>query len=212
MIELSANALAHSIGYLSISDFSPSNLFDSLPSLSFIPGKLISSKNNLYILKSGSVIIRHSRHDYFIKELLPGALFGNLPLLGQSLSSTKAIAGIDGARLSVMDIEAAKKWIKACPTELLEIIGPRLHLVEARYYSARFQLADSRLASLLLMLSAQGSVVEGLSHEELGEMLGVHRETVTVALSVMESDGMIERSRKAITIVDKGRLRELSEY
>jgi hypothetical protein len=50
-----------------------------------------------------------------------------------------------------------------------------------------------------------------LSHEELGEMLGAYRETVTTSLGVMELDNLIKVDRMKITILDKRGLKELSE-
>jgi CRP-like cAMP-binding protein len=111
----------------------------------------------------------------------------------------------------VMDLEAARKWLKAYPTEIFSILGPRFSLIEAEHYKAMFKLSDSRLAALILSLSSEGSTVEGLSQAELGEMIGLYRETVTTALSVMESDGLIKTGRRRITILNKRGLGELSE-
>lgn len=211
MKALSAKALAQKIGYLRIDDLPGTTIFDSLPRLSFNAGRRIRSKDNLYLVISGSVMISHTHHKYFVKELSAGALFGNMPLLGQTLIVTEAIVGNDGATLGVFDARSAKRWIEANPIAILEKLGPRLSSVETEDYRARFQLADSRLAALILELSAEDSTVKGVSHEELGELLGIYRETITITLSVMESDRLIEVGRKRITILDKRSLRELSE-
>jgi CRP-like cAMP-binding protein len=166
MKALSAKALAQKIGYLRIDDLPGTNIFDSLPSLSFNPNRHIKSKGNLYLVKSGSVIIRHIHHEYLVKELSPGVLFGNMPLLGQTMIVTAAIAGGEGTRLAVLDTNTAKQWIESNPIALLEKLGPRLALAETGHYRSRFQLADSRLAALLLELSAEGSTVEGFSHRQ----------------------------------------------
>jgi len=207
----SAKALAQKIGYLRIDELPSAAVFDSLPRLTFDSGRHIRSKDNLYLVKSGSVIIRHKHYEYLVKNLSPGVLFGNMPLLGQTLIGTEAIAGSDGATLGVLDAKAAKQWIESNPIAVLEKLGPHLSSVETEDYRARFQLADSRLAALLLQLSAEGSVVEGLSQEELGELLGMYRETVTTTLSVMELDRLIEVGRKRITLLNRRALRELSE-
>lgn len=208
---LSAKALAQKIGYLRIDDLPGTAIFDSLPRLPFNAGRRIRSRDNLYLVKAGEVIIRHARHDYFVKELTPGLLFGNMPLLGQTLMGTEAIAGSEGATLGVLDTNTAKRWIESNPIPILECLGPRLSRVDAEHYRSQFQLADSRLARLILELSAEGSTVEGLTHEELGERIGTYRETVSVTLSVMELDKLIKVGRKKITILDERALRELSE-
>lgn len=208
MKELSAKALAQKVGYLKSDDL-PGD-FESLQEITFYPGKNIKSKDNLYLIKTGSVIIHHAHHKYFIKDLSPGCVFGNLPLLGQTILFTEATAGTEGATLAIIDVQIAARWIQKNPIKILELVGPRLCAMETDQYRTRFQLVDSRVAALLLQLSAD-NVLEGFSHEELGEILGVYRETVTMALSVMEEDRVIGTARRRITILDKKALKEISE-
>jgi CRP-like cAMP-binding protein len=209
--ELSAKALAQKIGYLHIKDLPHASLLDNLPTRSYKPNRIVRFKEELAIVERGTVEIWHARHDTFIKVLDKGAVFGEMPLLGQTMIGTQAISGSKGATVAVMDLEAVRKWMKAYPTEIFDILGPRFSFIEAEHYKAMFKLSDSRLASLLLSLAAEGSTVEGLSQAELGEMIGLYRETVTTALSVMETDKLIKMGRKKITILDKRGLRDLSE-
>ncbi len=157
------------------------------------------------------VEIRHATHNYFIKRLPMGTLFGDLPLLGQSMLITKALAGEGGAEIGFMDEDTAKRWARTNPLGLLEKIGCRLAAIEEEHYSSHFQLADSRIAGLLLNLAGKGSVVEGYSHEDLGERLGLYRETVTVILDAWKLDKLIDVGRMKITLLEKRALKELSE-
>ena len=209
--KLAAKFLAQKIGYLRSDELPSADRFESLPRLSFNPGRQIKSKDSLYYVRSGSVIIRHAHYEYFIKDISPGNLFGNLPILGQTMLCTQALAGSNGAMLSVLNSEAAKQWIREYPVELFETIVPRFSEIEFEHYRSRFQLIDSRLAALILKLSAEGTTVEGLSQAEIGELLGTYRETVTNTLSLMEQDGIIQVNRMKITIFDKRALQELSE-
>lgn len=162
-------------------------------------------------MSGGLVQIRHSHHDYLVKELMPGALFGNLHLLGQTMLATEASAGAEGALISFMSADTAREWIAANPVLIFEKIGSRLASVEAEHYRTGFQLADSRIAALLLELAGGDSIIEGISHEKLGERLGLYRETVTVVLDAMKLDKLIEVGRMRISILDKRAVRELSE-
>ena len=205
---LSAKALAQKIGYLKTTDF-PFN-YDSLPRLNFSPGRPIKSKDNLYVVKSGSVTLRHVRHKYFIKDITPGYLFGNLPLLGQTMALTESLAGKEGVVVGVLDIPAAKRLIDTNPITVLELLGSRLAGVEVEHYRSRFQSADSRLAAFLLELS-ESNKLEGFTHTDLGDLMGMYRETISNTLSVIQEDNMIQISRMKITILDKQALQELSE-
>ena len=211
MKDLSASALVQKIGYLKAEDFPGSRIFVSLPVQSFAPGRIINCKNNLCLVTRGAVEIYHSAHNYFIKRLPSGTLFGDLPLLGQTMLITKALAGDEGAEIGFMDSDTAKRWVRTNPLGLIEKIGSRLTDIEEEHYSSHFQLADSRVAALLLKLAGKNSVIEGYSHEDLGEKLGLYRETVTIILDAWKMDKLIEVGRKQITILEKRALKELSE-
>ena len=211
MKALSSSALAQKIGYLKAEDFPGSRVFVSLPVQSFAHGRIINCKNNLCLVTRGAVEIHHSAHGYLIKRLSAGTLFGDMPLLGQTMLITKALAGEGGAEIGFMDTDAARRWARTNPLGLIEKIGNRLADIEEEHYSSHFQLADSRIAALLLELAGKDAVIEGISHQGLGDRLGLYRETVTVILDAMKLDKLIEVGRKKITILEKRALKELSE-
>lgn len=203
MKNLAASTLAQKIGYLKIDP-------PDLPTQSYNPHRIIRVKDELLIVKEGLVEIWHTRFDKLVTALTPGRAFGDMPLLGQTILGTKVITGNTGATVSVMNSKAVKKWVEDNPSIWFEL-GKRLYQVETDHYKSRFQLADSRIAALLLDLAGQGSTVNGLSHEKIGERVGLNRETVTVILSAMRFDKLIETNKKQITILDKKAMREMSE-
>lgn len=210
MKTLAASTLAQKIGYLRTDHFPGSRIFVSLPVQSFTPGRVINCKNNLCLVIRGSVEIYHASHNYFIKELHPETLFGDMPFLGQTMLITKALAGERGAEIGYMDADTVRRWVRTNPLGLMEKIGSRLSEIEQEHYRSHFQLADSRIAALLLDLAGKESVIEGYSHEDLGELLGLYRETVTVILDAWKLDKLIEVNRMRITILEKRALKELS--
>ncbi len=203
--------LAQKIGYLRVEDFPGSSIFATLPRREYDPKRIIRCKDELCLVIGGSVQIKHSHHEYLVTELPAGALFGDMPLLGQTMIGTEAIAGLEGSLVAVMDADTVREWVKINPVAILERVGFRLARLESEGYSSRFQLADSRIAALLLEFAKRGSTIEGISHKELGEQLGLYRETVTVVLDAMKLDKLIDVGRMKITILDKRALRELSE-
>jgi CRP/FNR family transcriptional regulator len=207
---LAARTLAQKIGYLRVEDFANTSIIERLPTQSFNPHKVIRCKDELLVIRTGLVEIWHTHHDFLVKKLQTGALFGELSLLGQTMLGTKAIAGSHGVTVAVIKADAAKELIKAYPVEIFEKLGNRLAEIEAEHYRTSFQLADSRIAALLLELAGEDSTVEGLTHDELGHKVSLFRETVTIVLNAMKSDGLIEIGRKRITILDKRALQELS--
>ena len=61
-----------------------------------------------------------------------------------------------------------------------------------------------RLASVLLRLAAEpDSLVDGLSHHDVGDMVGAYRETVTKVLDEFQVAGYVELGRRRIRVVDR---------
>jgi CRP-like cAMP-binding protein len=207
---LAAKVLARKVGYLKVQDFPP-GFFASLPTQSFNAHKVIRPSNELFAVENGVVEIWQRHHDILIAQLGPGAILGDMALLGQTMLGTQAIAGSGGVTLGVVSIEHAGQWIDSNPRTIIELVGPRLAYVEAEHYRTAFQTVDLRLAWLLLELAGAGSSVQGLTQEELASQLGTYRETVTNALQDMKSGKLVEISRKAIRLLNKKKLKELSE-
>lgn len=199
---LTLSMLAQEIGHLQINDTL------DLPIQTYSPHRMIHCKEKLFIVKEGVVEIWHTHYDKLVKELKPGMVFGDMPLLGQTIFGTKVITGEKGATVFVMNTEAAKSLLNP---SICSEIGRRLYDIKTEYYRTRFQLADSRIAAFLLDNAGQDSTIEGLTHQEIGERIGLNRETVTVVLNAMKFDKLIEIQKKRITILNKKTLREMSE-
>jgi CRP-like cAMP-binding protein len=207
---LASSALAQKVGYLKAQDF-PTSFFGNLSTQVFNAHRILRPKNELFAVQQGVVEIWHRHNDMLVTELDQGALFGDMPLLGQTMLGCQAIAGSEGVSVGVMDVELIREWIKTNPLEIFQELGPRFARVQGEHYKAEFQISDSRLAGLLLELAGDELRVEGFTHEELGEMIGVYRETVTTVLNTMKLGRLIEIGRKSIRILDRRALQELSE-
>ena len=210
-ITLRASALSRKVGYLQVEPAAHRGIFDALPKQSFQPGEIIACDGLLCVIERGSVQIGHCRHKYLIKEMTVGGVFGDMPLLGQSMLMTEAVAGTSGAVLIAMNAADALRWITSEPGWLLKIIGPRLAAIEVDYYLCQFSGRDPRIAALLLRLAGDGVVIEGVTRTTMAAMIGVHRENIGRVLSKLESQWIMEIRRGRITILDKQALREMSE-
>lgn len=120
MKALAAGALAQKGGYLRVEDLPGSSIFATLPRQHFNPKRIIRPKNALCVVSGGLVQIRHPQHRFLVKELMPGALFGDTPLLGQTMLATEARAGAEGALISFVSPDTAREWVKSNPIEILE--------------------------------------------------------------------------------------------
>jgi len=210
-ISLSAKLLALRVGYLTIRAFPSLEILRSLPTRLFSAGEPIPCNELLCLIQSGTVEIRHSRHKYPVKQINAGGLFGEMPLLGQTMLMTEAVAGDSRAEITTIDVSTAKQLAADNPMSFIEIIGPRMALLARDHFRSQFQLHDSMVADALLHLANGSRTIEGVTQDELAQSIGIYRETVNPVLAELKALGLIQIHNKAITILDKDALRELSE-
>ena len=213
MKALATSALAQKVGYLRVGDFPDACLFDDdrLPTQSYGPHKVIRcKKDELFLVKRGLVEVWQTHHDLLVKQLLAGTLFGEMPLLGQTMVITQAVAGDAGATLAMLDAARVRELIRANALALAEKLYPRLAAVEAQHYRSIFQPAESRVAALLLELAGDRTTVEGLTQRDLGERLGVVRETILVAMAALKAKKLIGVERRKYALFDRKALEQLS--
>lgn len=115
---LAAATLAQKIGYLKTEDF-PQNFFENIPAQTFNAHKIIRPKDELFVVEQGIVEIWHSHHDMLVTKLEAGTLFGDMPLLGQSMYGCQAIAGSGGVTLGLINLELITGRIRENPIKSL---------------------------------------------------------------------------------------------
>jgi len=172
----------------------------------------------LFLLRTGRVQLYRISPEgkkLVIATLGPGALFGEMALLGQQMHNAFAEA-MEDCSIMVMsraDLERLMLNDATIGRRILALTRKRLSDAEARLEDMAFKGIPARLASLLLRLAAdQGDdSISGLTHQDLAETIGTYRETATQVLNDLKTDGLIEIGRKRITILDAERLRTIAE-
>jgi len=172
----------------------------------------------LFLLKEGRVQLYRISPDgkkLVIGTVGPGAIFGEMALIGQGMHNTFAEATEDCVLL-VMSREDVERLLVTKPMVALRIfeeLGTRLKETESRLEEIAFKGIPARLASFLLQLAGeQGSdTITGMTHQDLGEQIGTYRETTTQTLNTFKADGLIDIGRKRITILDRAGLERVAE-
>ncbi|MCH7699987.1 MAG: Crp/Fnr family transcriptional regulator [Chloroflexi bacterium] len=166
----------------------------------------------LFILKRGRVNLYRINPDG--KKLItatigPGTVFGEMSLVGQGMHDTFAEAA-EECTLCVMsgvDVEHLLLSKPRVALRFMELIVSRLHEVEARMENVAFKSVPARLAAFLLQLADQGEgQIVGVSHQDLADMVGTYRETVTRILNEFRSEGYIDFGRLNVTVVKRDEL------
>ena len=172
----------------------------------------------LFLLKKGQVQLYRlapNGKKLIVATLGPGAIFGEMSLVGQGMHNTFAEA-VDDCVLCVMSRPDVERLLREKPDvafRFLETMGTRVTELETRLEDIAFKSIPSRLASLLLQLAAEegnGYEIRGYTHQDFSEMVGTYRETITQTLNEFKSEGLIDIGRKRVILLDPERLREIS--
>jgi CRP-like cAMP-binding protein len=173
----------------------------------------------LFLLKKGRVQlyrIAPNGKKLVVATLGPGAIFGEMSLVGQGMHNTFAEAAQDCV-LCVMSRPDVERLIQEKPEvafRFVEALGRRLTQLEARLEDIAFKSIPARLITLLIQLDEeQGGrqSVTGYTHQDLSEMLGTYRETITQTLNDLKVQGLIDIARKQVTLLNMPRLRQMAE-
>jgi len=148
----------------------------------------------------------------------PGEIFGELSLMGTQEREEYAEA-VEKSTLILIPGEVIQQLMAENPTVSLgitKLFGLRRQRIERRLKYLLFRSNRERLIHLLLELVEQyGKQVEGgvdlrikLSHQDLASIIGSTRETVTVVLGELQTEGRLQLGRRKIVLTDLAQLAE----
>lgn len=142
----------------------------------------------------------------------PGEFFGELALFDPDCREEFAEAVMESAVVLIPSDALHEVMGRHASVSLgvSKMIGFRRRRIERRLKYLLFRSNRERLSHLLLELAEQyGRRTEGgveigisLTHQELANIIGSTRETVTVVLGEMQSEGLIRFARRRITLAD----------
>lgn len=98
-------------------------------------------------------------------------------------------------------------------TNFLNAISNRAQFLSERLYFLSFKTLRSKIANYLLELAKKNDPVIKLpcSHQQLAEMFGVTRPSLSRTMGDLEKEGIIRIQRRNITIVDRQKLLDQTE-
>ncbi len=162
------------------------------------------SAEKIYILKEGRIKITRLTEEgkeLTIDILEPGDIFGELAIAGESERETSAEA-LEDSFICAIGKQDFEKFITENPGVSLGItkwFGTRLRKVESRLENLIFQDVRTRLLFLFKDLGEKyGEQTPGgqkitlhLSHQEIANLIGATRETVTLELNNLKREGKL---------------------
>ncbi len=177
----------------------------------------------LFILKKGRVKLYKLTPDGRALTMHiydAGSIFGEMSLLGQGMHGSFAQA-LTPCVLCLMSRDHVQRLLFGDPRiamRIAEALGERLTSLENRLLDFAFRRVPERLARLLLQLAQPHRALLSFTqrmevrytHEELADMIGTTRETVTKLLNEMRSRGLVELRRGRVTLLDMNGLQRVA--
>ena len=191
----------------------------------FEPGATIFQEGDkgeaLYIMAKGLVKLSKvdlGGHEKTLAILQPPEFFGEMALLGQTTRSA-TVTTLNEVHCYLLFNDDFRRLISDYPAmnlNLTSTLAARLRGMDDESQVLSYQDAQGRVAYVLLRLY-RGGVVDlaedralvRLTHQELANLAGTSRETVTRALKALESEGVIETRPKEVFITDPEGLEEI---
>jgi CRP/FNR family cyclic AMP-dependent transcriptional regulator len=185
----------------------------------YLPG---DPSSNVYLLKQGRVKLAStavSGKEVTFEILEPGEIFGELEVL-EGLPRETAAEALDDTLICVIRREDFDKYLEAHPNitvRLTKLIGLRLRRIQSRVEDLVFRDVPARLAHLLLELRKTDGVPDGtsirlrvkLTHQEIANLIGCSRETVSTTLGQFREQGLIRMEGRSIAILNPDHLTRL---
>ena len=169
----------------------------------------------LHMLRQGRVDlfrVTRSGKRMVTRQVLPGSVFGDMGLLGQTKQGDYAETIEDSVitsatREDIMNILRQRPEISL---RLLEVVGSRLRLIEERLVEATYSPVRVRIAHFLLTnTDPQTEILVNFTHEEIGDIIGAARQTVTITLNHLVKQGYLSIEPKKIRIINRAGLEEI---
>ncbi|MBI2031051.1 MAG: Crp/Fnr family transcriptional regulator [Candidatus Levybacteria bacterium] len=168
----------------------------------FEPG----DRDKVFLVKTGQVELFQltpSGKKTIIERLRPGSLFGDLGSEGSSEIFVEATVDSYVCSLEKNNFFTLISQYPDLSEKLMKQLFNRLLSVEKRMSSVAADNAFQRLVKLLLSLGKPKSedymeISDKFTHEELAQMLGISRQTVTTLINQLEKKGHIKRSKKML--------------
>lgn len=175
--------------------------------------------DSVFLLAKGLVKVCHLTVDgkeSILAFVEPGELFGELAIFDGE-ERDEYVEAVEPSTVVMIPAEPLQQLIAQSADVSLGItkmVGLRRHRIERRLRNLLFLSNRDRLVHLLLDLAEQFGLHTDdgiqlrikLSHQELGNLIGSTRETVTVILGQLKAERSVEGGRRKIVLTNPQRL------
>jgi CRP-like cAMP-binding protein len=180
------------------------------------PGKCV------YLLNGGRIKVSKVTHDGKVLTLSycgPGDIFGELALIDGGPREEMAEV-VDNALITEIELGEMEHLLThhaQLGLRLVRILAGRRRELEKRLENLIFKDVPAKLADLLLRLATEFGVDDSrgmmvaikITHQEMANLIGSTRETVSLTLSQFKRRGLIQTDGRRVIVADREGLRAL---
>ncbi len=174
----------------------------------------------LYVVVKGQVkvvLIGEDGREVILAMLKDGDFFGEMSLIDDQPRSAHVIATEDATLLVLRrdDFRAAMEEVPRIALGLLQALSRRLRRADDKIGGLVLLDVNGRLAKLLLELADEHdgvTIKRRITHQQLAQMIGSSRETVSRTLRDLADRGLIEVNRRTMAVRDRGGLEALAGH
>jgi len=177
------------------------------------------SSDACYIVRSGDLRVTREHSDgraIALATLGPGDIFGELAMLdgGTRSASVETLADCELLALPAPDMRRVVAEHGEIAAKLIIALTRRLRETNERVARQSFQTVPSRVAGVLLHLTAEEAAPEGrtgvtvrMNQADLAQLAGTSSESVSRFLATLERSGVVHVGRGRVTVIEPRRLR-----
>src|SRR3954465_7100351 len=172
-----------------------------------------------YLVRTGDLRVTREHPDgraISLATLGPRDIFGELAMLdgGTRSASIETLSDCELLALPANDMRRVIADHGEIAAKLIAALTRRLRETNERVARQSFQTVPSRVAGVLLQLTAEETVPDGrdgvtlkMNQIDLAQLAGTSRESVSRFLATLERAGVVRVGRGRVTIVEPRRLR-----
>lgn len=162
----------------------------------------------LFILKEGRVRLYTLGTDgrsLTTAIIEPGQVFGEMVSMGQSMTDTWAET-LEPCTVCLMSRDDVQRLLLSDPriaSRIAEYLGQRVAELESRLVDTVLKSAPDRVAGALLRMAHRDGETIRLTHEQLADLVGTTRETVTKVLGELVDRELVQLKRGKVVVLDR---------
>lgn len=165
------------------------------------------------------IYMEDNRGSLILKILPPGNMIGLTALLDGANYFRYSAYAYQECKVRLIDIRVFKQLILSNPAfanEVINLMCENLIQTQTRFFAYTQKHSFGRMADTLLCLACnifkQDQFELQLSRKEMAELTGLTTESVIRILSKFKSDQLIAMDGKTITILNREKLQQISDY